>query len=200
MRSCLLLVLLAAATEAQVIYSWEDSEGVHYTDDPARVPKDRRSVQKRVMEGGAESSGLTSTKAPLPPSLGSGPAAPAPIAAPQQPNEREWRDRFIAAYRHIDTLKRSIAALEASLPPRIECAPQPRMAVETASTTNSLSAPGQGPATIPHGRCLGNPLHDRIRLQIAQQGVELKDAKLDLEQLERQASQEAIPREWRRGW
>ena len=48
--------------------------------------------------------------------------------------------------------------------------------------------------------CQVNPLHDQLRVQLAQEAVELKNAELDLEQLDRRASMVAVPREWRRGW
>ena len=192
MRSFIALTLFSASASAQVIYSWEDGEGVHYTDDASQVPKAHRSLQKKVMEAGPESSGLVSNTTPSP---AAAPAAPTSGVAPQQPKEREWRDRFIAAYRHIDTLKRSIGALEASLPPPTTCAPLPRTRVETTPAANgSLGEPLQVTAASPFTRCLGNPVFEKIRIQIVQQGVEPKDAELDLEELECQAVMEAGPR------
>ena len=76
-----------------------------------------------------------------------------------------------------------------------------RKSVETTPAANgALGGPRQGTAASPFTRCLGNPVLEKIRLQIVRQGVEHKGAELDLEQLERQASMEAGPREWRRGW
>jgi hypothetical protein len=36
--------------------------------------------------------------------------------------------------------------------------------------------------------------------ELAQKRVELKDAELDIERLEREATMAQVPREWRRGW
>jgi hypothetical protein len=105
--------------------------------------------------------------------------------------EYQWRDRFINAHARLATLRQSQAALQASLPPRIECVPQP------VPPPGTPAVPG---LTRPPARCQVNALYDQLMVQIAQQGVELKSAEADLEQLERRASMESIPREWRRGW
>lgn len=186
MRSLTLVALIAVPAFAQTVYSWEDGEGVHYTDDLAQVPKEQQQkVEGRVLDARPASSGLAPTPVPAPVvvavATGPGPSS----------NEAEWRERFISARRRIDSVRQGIAALEASLPPRTECVPQPMGMVG-------------GGSVVPTGRfiarCQVNPLHDQLRVQIGQQGVELRNAELDLEQLERWASMYAVPREWRRGW
>lgn len=167
--------VIAVPAFAQTVYTWEDSEGLHYTDDASKVPR-KAKVKGMVSEPLPASAGLKAEPATVA-------IAPAPTAAT---TEYEWRDRFIAAHRRIDTVRKSIAALEATLPPRTECVPQPLVA--------DPSNRGQ----LPY--CQVNPLHDRMRVQLAQEAVELKNAELDLEQLDRRASMVAVPREWRRGW
>ena len=167
--------VLAVPAFAQTIYTWEDSEGLHYTDDASTIPK-KAKVEGRVSDPSPASSGLKAEGAPLA-------VAPVPTAPS---SEYEWRDRFIAAHRRIDTVRKSIAALEATLPPRTECVPQPVVP----NTRN------RGQRTY----CQVNALHDQLRVQLAQEAVELKNAELDLEQLDRRASMVAVPREWRRGW
>ena len=188
MRSLTLVALIAVPAFAQTVYSWEDEEGTHYTDDLSQVPRtSRQKVEAQVIDARPASAGLVSKPAPAQATLAMAPVAPGPSA-----NEAEWRQRFIEARRRIDTVRQGIVALEANLPPRTECVPQPMNVVTS------------GGAVIPNGqfvqRCQVNPMHDRLRVQIAQQGVELKNAELDLEQLERWASMYSIPREWRRGW
>lgn len=178
MRSLTLVALIAVPAFAQTVYEWEDAEGVHYTDDLSQVPKGQKKVEGRVIDARPASTGLVSKPAPV-----------LVAAAPEaKSNEYAWRDRFISARVRIDTIRQNQAALLASAPPRVECVPQPY-------------APSGTPAvTRPVERCQLNYLHDQIMVQVAQLGVELKTAEFDLEQLERRASMESIPREWRRGW
>lgn len=179
MRSLTLVALIAVPAFAQTLYSWEDAEGVHYTDDLSQVPKDQKKVEGRVLDARPVSKGLS---APVQ-------VAVAPAPPPQPSHEAQWRERFITAHRRIATVRATLAALRSSLPPRTECVPQP---LGVAGTT--------GPRTHLVARCQINPLYDQLQVQLAQEGVELKNAELDLEQLERDASLAAVPREWRRGW
>lgn len=186
MRSLTLVALIAVPAFAQTVYSWEDAEGIHYTDDRSQIPKDKK-VEGVVVDPHPASSGLSATPAQAPLTV-----ALAPVA-PSASNEREWRERFVSAHRRIDSAHRTVSALQSSLPARIECVPQPGLrtvATGTASPRHLQSRP----------RCQVNPLYDQLQVQIAQTQVELRDAQLDLEQLDRDASLAAVPREWRRGW
>jgi hypothetical protein len=182
-RTLSLIAVIAVPAFAQTIYTWEDKDGVHATDDLSQVPKARK-VEAMVPEARPASTGLVAPK-------------PAPVAAAPtgQSSEYEWRDLFIAAHRRIDTLRRSIAALEASLPPRVECVPQPVRVVGV----GFVPTPATGARQL-NAYCQVNPIHDQLRVEIAQQGVDLRNAELDLDQLDRRASLMAVPREWRRGW
>ncbi len=212
MRTLFLTALIAVPAVAQTVYSWEDTDGVHYTDDPTQVPK-RGKVEAMLVDAAPSPRSAPRTLAASSPA----PVAPEPTSAPL--NEREWRERFVSANRRITTLRQSLAALESSLPPRTECIPQPLIPVGTVQvgsvggapitaspgsqlvTSNGVTTLVNGrPVFSPAARCQLNPEHDRIQLQIAQKGVELRDAQTDLEQLDRQASYDAVPREWRRGW
>lgn len=201
MRSLTLVAVIAVPVFAQTVYTWEDEDGLHYTDDLSQVPKQQKKVEGVVIDARPASSGLV---APKPASTVA--VAVAPAAADPRLTEYEWRDRFIGAHRRVATLKQSIAALEASLPPRTECIPQQPVTVVSGAGVAVVPAP---PGTVAIGapggrrrlaRCQVNPLHDQLRVQIAQQGVELSAAEAELEQLDRRASMEAVPREWRRGW
>lgn len=188
MRHLLLAVLISASAFAQV-FTWEDKDGVHYTNNPSAVPKGAKA--KKVAEDVS-----APVQAPAIEVAAAAPKpAPSPTASPTSPAnpsvEREWRDRFIQLNRAIATKKQELAALEASLPNKVECVPQPRIAPV---------ANGQVVQQQMVTRCLPNSMYDRIKLQIEQKRVEVKDAENDLEQLDRRASFEAVPREWRRGW
>ena len=144
MRTLCLLVVIAVPVFAQNIYTWEDKDGTHATDDLSQVPKTQK-VEATVPDPKHTSKGLEAPKArPL-----------AAVTTTEASSEYEWRDRFIAAHRRIDTLRRSLAALEATLPPRIECVPQP--------TRPGASVPA-GQATA---RCQVNALHDQLRAHLA---------------------------------
>jgi hypothetical protein len=179
--------VFAVPAFAQNIYSWEDAEGVHYTDDASKIPK-KVKAEARVADAAPVSKGM-STPAPT--------VAVVPASASAS-TEFEWRDAFIAAHRRIVTVRKSLAALEASLPPRVDCVVQPAgLVVVDAQATGTPQQPlqqGRPP------RCQVNRVHDQLRVQIAQEEVQLKNAELDLEQLDRRASMQSVPREWRRGW
>lgn len=190
MRHLLLVALISAPAFAQV-FSWEDGEGVHYTNDASAVPK---GVKVKKVE--AENLGVPASPVPKREEQVELAAAPRPAPAPTSPAnpsvEREWRDRFIQANRAIATKKQELSALEVSLPNKVDCVPQQRVV-----------QPAPGTAAQPFTtttRCVPNSMYDRIKLQIEQKRVELKDAEFDLEQLDRRASFEGVPREWRRGW
>jgi hypothetical protein len=206
----MLLTLLPLTALAQTVYQWEDADGVHVTQDLQQVPVAARSrVQAMTF----------STAAPRP---GGAPddAKPAPAqAAPARTalDEPGWRARFVAVHRRIATLKQGVQALSVSLPPRTECVAQPLVPVGSVVingtpapittgpgsqvvTQNGITQTVDGRVVSPAATCQVNPMHDRIRLQLAQEQVKLKDAEIDLEALDREASAEGVPREWRRGW
>ncbi|MGV3623212.1 MAG: DUF4124 domain-containing protein [Archangium sp.] len=211
MRALTLAALVAAPVFAQTVYSWEDASGVHYTDDPSLVPAKYRKGNATLFD---EKSRPAAVKAQAQVQPTTQPSRPASSG----PDERAWRDRFITANRRITTLEQTITALKTSLPPRTECVPQPLVPVGTVRVDNTTgapitTAPGQqvitqngytvvngGTVYSPAANCQVNREYDRINREIELKQVELKDAKTDLEQLDRQASYDGIPREWRRGW
>lgn len=206
MRAFALVAVLAVPVSAQTVYSWEDADGIHYTDDLSQVPKKGR-IDATLMKAQPAVAVQRS---------------PALTAAPSRPvsnlNEREWRDRFINANRRITTLEQSIAALQTALPARTECVAQPLIPVGTVQlgtqpgapittapgtqvvTNNGYTTVNSGRVYSPAAQCQLNLEHDRMVKEIELKRVELSDAKVDLQQLDRQASYDNVPREWRRGW
>lgn len=183
MRAPILLLALVAFPALAQIYSWEDKEGVHYTDDPSTVPKGvKANRQERQLSRPAVEAVAASPK------LG-------PLNTELPVREREWRDRFIEATRRIQTRKQELGALEASLPAKETCS-QVRQVV-TPTVQGQVAGDAKGQLVT---QCVPNPMYDRIRLQMEQKQVEIREAELDLEQLDRRASMESVPREWRRGW
>lgn len=209
--------LVAVPAVAQTVYSWEDADGVHYTDDPSQVPKKTKKVGAttyQVDNRPRATPAATPVATQRSPGLTAEPSRPA-----AKLDERGWRDRFVTATRRITTLEQGIKALQAALPPRTECVPQPLIPVGTVQVGQQQGAPitttpGQqvvtnnGYTTVVNGnrvyspaaRCQVNAEYDRINREIELKRVELRDAQTDLEQLDRQASYDGVPREWRRGW
>jgi hypothetical protein len=189
-RSFLILVVVSAAPAlSQTVYTWEDKDGIHYTDDINQVPKGQKKVEREQLAPtpAAAPKRAVAVGTPAAPSPAS---APAPASVPEKLDEKAWRDRFINGHRRIQTLKQSIVALEQSLPPRLQCNAVPVVA----------AVPGAAGPAVAQPLCTVNPQHDVLVAEINQRRVALKDAELDLEQLERDSTREQVPREWRRGW
>ncbi len=181
----LTVTLFSSASFAQTIYKWEDASGTHYADSMSAVPKSARNVETmRVVRD-----------APAP--------APTPVPSPAPTvvvhnsngqvwedsaglNESQWRDRFIKANRKIQTLEAQLAAADAN--PLTVCPPP---VVQNGAIVQPAAA---------GGRCVLPNEYEQHRARIAQQKIDLVDARADLEQLERLASEQGVPREWRRGW
>jgi hypothetical protein len=207
-------VIAVPAFAQTAVYSWEDADGVHYTDDPGQVPKQQKRVETMQVDA------VPSPPAPTSVASSQQPATTAPgRPSAGEPFEQAWRERFITANRRIKTLREQISALEATLPPRTECIAQPLIPVGTVQVGSTPGAPivggpgtqvvtANGVTTVVNGqrvfsptaRCQVNGRYDAMRTQIAEKNVELRNAELDLEQLDRQASYDSVPREWRRGW
>lgn len=187
MRLLFIAVLISAPAFAQV-YSWEDRSGLHYTTDARAVPRGARVTMLAKVGRADAAHARPPTERAAPP-----PVAP---ASPTNPSvEREWRDQFIQLHRAIATKHQELSALEVSLPNKVDCVAQPLIAlpeVPQATTT--------APLPFANTRCMPNAMYDRIKLKLEQKRVEVSDAENDLVQLDRRASLEGVPREWRRGW
>lgn len=192
MRLISLAALVAAPVFAQQVYSWEDKDGIHYTDDPSQIPRGTKVASEKL---------AASPKSSAPQAVA--PAATVPVAArsdssvPAAHDERQWRDRFIEAYRRVETLKRNIAAMESTIPTAQTCTTSMR---PVATGTPGSVVGTTGGSVQPVQQCFPNQARDRMLLELAQKRVELKDAELDIDRLEREATMAQVPREWRRGW
>lgn len=188
MRAPIVLALISSFPAfAQNVYTWEDADGFHATDDRSQVPKNVLVDIERMEDPAPAVHPATPVPVVTPT------AATAPAPASPRLDEATWRDRFVESQRRITELKQTIQALNASLPPRMECT----------TYTPAQPAPGTvntGAPLQPVQRCQLNPVHDRIRVQLAKQEVALQLAESDAVRLEREASYAGVPREWRRGW
>lgn len=181
MRSALLLAMLPAVAFAQTVYSWEDTDGLHYTDDLSAVPRGAKGVRAVTVQADPPMSAAPAVKR----------AEPAPAAAPatsREPDEATWRRRFVDGFQRIASLNAHIRSARAALPEPVLCRPVPQ-----------LQAAG-APRGAPVAHCRPNPEYERQVAQIAQLEADVVDAQAHLQQLEREASYAAVPREWRRGY
>jgi len=236
-RLLAILALIALPAAAQTIYSWEDKDGTHYTDDPAMVPNNARmdatllKPKQKAQPQQPDDQQVIALDSPTPAQAQPVVAQPVVTQAPPPSSndiERQWRDRFIEVNRRIETLEKSYYALERSRPQRMECVGQ----TLSPMVTNNQIDPQTGAPVIPAGttmyasnspavvngrvgttttlingrpyvavaNCAVNSEYDRITKEMELTQVQLSDARKDLDQLDRVASQNAIPREWRRGW
>jgi hypothetical protein len=178
-----LLLLLASPAMAQPIYRWLDEEGVtHYTNDAANVPKG----QKAEVTAGDEIS-VISRPAPAKPSsaaeAGSGATAERGFRSEQDLMiEQQWRTAFRDAYSRIVALESTIEGDRRILDRHGGELP-----------LRFFSAPIYGG----FGMGWPEPWYDEIKQRIGQNEAELRRAREALSDLERYASRQAVPREWR---
>ncbi len=180
-RYVLLLLSLGSSALAQPIYRWVDEQGVtHYTNDASSVPRGHRAQVTRGDEISVISARPTQRASASEPSRGT---MAEQNAQPQNVgDEQQWRRAFRDAYARIAELQSAI------------------------ESDRTLERYGRGvPWRFPsspiygHGR-LGwfDPWYDEVEQRIRQNEAELRQAREALDDLERYASREAVPREWRR--
>jgi hypothetical protein len=164
------------------VYRYVDAEGeVHYTNNLSDVPK---GTQVAAVKGG------TLSEISHHPSGMARPSRPSPNArqAPSQ-EEMEWREHFGAARREVSRLEAMVNAdrrLERQLAP----------ASVYAARCGGAMAPAYG---YPQGSfCESVNQLAAVRERLGQEEEALDQARADLDELERRASYEAVPREWRR--
>jgi hypothetical protein len=188
MRPLLLAVMVVGAVPAlaQTVYSWEDADGVHYTDDPAQVPAraTKRSEQKYERSPAPSTPQVTVAVAEQVEreKVAHAEAAKRREEADRQ-SEQAWRERFVTLNRNITSQKDLITRLKAALPA------SPFACAQPLSVGRRVVLP-----------CNGNFEYERQTARIATEQAHLDDLERQLEQLDREASYAAVPREWRRGF
>ena len=179
-----LCLCFAGPARADDFFSWVDDDGsVHYTDDESQVPAAKRK-KARVTQG-AELGEVSKNAVKL--ELPDGPPpkeTPAPVAQPspaatkpEEPAtridpEKTWRTRFGEIHQRIRKLEAQMDADQKELE--------------------------QTPMMLPPTDSTPNPEYARLKNQIRDERITLEDAKKDLDALDHEASQQAVPREWRR--
>ncbi len=192
MKSLPLVMLLAGSAWAQTqepkIYTWVDADGVtHYADSPQGAPKGTRVKQTQ----GEELNVISSDGAPA------ADEAPAPVDVSTRETAREaaraeseWKQRFRTANEKIRKLQQQIETERQAVE---EVNGMPVTRVGYCRNVVRVAANGQVfgvPACNTHADV-------RARAKLENLRADLKVAQRELDDLEREASFAAVPREWR---
>jgi hypothetical protein len=183
----------APALAQDRIYRWVDAGGeVHYTNDPSSIPSARRP-QARVTRGAElmvvqtrpDSPPPRPPAAPAEASTGAPAAAARPLdeGVPPPPgaltgDEARWRDQFKKAHGDVTRLEKA--------------------AQEDRARLADPAANGIPVVLDPRGGVKPNPELDRVKERLTRTEQDLDGARRKLDDLDRQASRESVPREWRR--
>ena len=210
--SLALLLLVGAASTAQTVYRWVDPDGtVHYSDSTQGVPK---GVKVTSTDGDPITSVTSTPTAPVPVA----PAVVAPVAPvrpttlePSAPasGEQYWRAQFKAAHHKVrdieDELQIDTKKVDElnGMPvnSQVRCGTQYVNGV--AYPANGTPPPGMIPAPQAYasqGNCYvyQDPEIQKARDRLVRNRKALEHAREEVDDLERRASSEAVPREWRR--
>jgi len=166
------LATVAALAAAEEVYRWTDEQGeVHYTNDRSTIPEKFRKKAEPVKGGEL----FTVTPSQEGPSRTRAPEASADQGAPAQaPDEESWRRQFREAHQHIADLEKQIA--------------EDRQMLDGGALAPKLT---QGVMKM-------DPRFGETQERIQKNEQELARAREALDDLERKASQEAVPWDWRR--
>jgi hypothetical protein len=185
MRNLILLVIcftFASAALANPVYRWVDAQGVtNYTNDQSKVPKN----VKAVVTSGDEIYVLASDRSSAP---ARAPAMGAPLSGSSgdilSSDERAIANQWRAAFREVHA---RIARLEFEVRADKQLVDDPGRAVGRVASYRFDS----------HPRWTLQPDYLQAQTRLEWNLGELWRARADLEELERAASREAVPREWR---
>ncbi len=184
MRYFILLAMCFQAVPAALanpIYRWVDDQGVpNYTNDPSKIP----AKAKAEVTSGDEIAVIASSRAPSPPALPPTMAVqPGAVSTDiLTPDERAAADQWRAAFREAHA---RIAWLEFEVKTDKQLLDDAGMPITRVSSHRSNNPWSFQPGYL------------QVQLRLHRNLMELKQARADLEELERAASREAVPREWR---
>lgn len=203
-RLTALVLAVSTSAYAQAVYRWADAEGnVHYTDDASTIPKGAAIVATEgepISEMGAPP--LVKKPDPVVAQRDSRPAATSTDPAIPSNSELYWRGQFQGAREKIHRIEDEIATdrrkVENNGLPilhQYSCYPGYGNGVVV---NNGTSYPVN--SATPYGNCIQtiNPEYQRAKDRIELNRRALERAKEELADLERKASFQAVPNEWRR--
>jgi hypothetical protein len=174
--AALAALAVGGAASADPIYRWVDKDGQeHFTNDRASIP----AGEKASITEGDELGELTVSKDPS--------EAPPPRARADRhaddsaaQNEQTWRARFKRVHTHIQELEARVVQDKE----KADGAKDQTLSVD--------STPGPRPY-----RHRADDPQSRTRDQLARDEAALKGAQDELAELERSASRQSVPQEWR---
>jgi hypothetical protein len=117
--------------------------------------------------------------------------------------ESHWRNQFIVVIREVSNTKQRLENQRNTMPSELLC--------QTAAVVPLVPVLPTGMSVLPYSQasqstpgalqtCTPNPEVIRAKQNIFELELKLKEATENLAILEREASRNAVPREWRRGW
>lgn len=174
-------LLLALPAGAQTIYRWIDAQGEeHFTDNPASIPPEYRKAARPMR--GLETGQVSAPQSGAPASGPSAPRSPSGDEAQRRDQEaareKRWREAFRAARERVETLESTLAADRAAVA--------------------DPNAAGMPVRRLIDGTVLPSFEYEAAKQRVARNEAELAKAREALEDLDRSASREAVPQEWRR--
>ena len=203
----LLAVTVSAVGFAQSVYRWQDAHGeIHYTDDPSTIPKGATVVA-------TEGEPISEMGAPAPVRKIEPVIAQRDLKAagnstdPAVPNSSEqyWRGQFRAAREKIHSLEDELASDkhridENGIPVTNRYSCYPGYGNPVGVTNNGVVVGPVNGSPYGAGNCIAtiNPEYQRTKDRIDRNQRAHERAKEELHELERRASFEAVPNEWRR--
>jgi hypothetical protein len=180
MRYSILLAMcfqIAPAALANPIHRWVDDQGVaNYTNDPSNIPSNAKAEET----SGDEIALITS-----PPSSPARAAASAPssVSTGITPDERALENQWRAAFREAHA-RVAIFEVEVEIDKEL---------LEQGGATFSRV----GSHRWDTQRWTPHPGYLLVQVNLQRNLAELRRARADLDELERAASRESVPREWR---
>ena len=170
------LLVTLAASAGEEVYRWVDAAGEeHYTDDASTIPSQFRKSAKKVEEPPVTRMPSTPVRqAPEEPNAGARDREAE--AAAEVEAERRWRSQFGSARRRIADLEQQIQA-----------------------DSEMLDGGTLAPLHNAAGEMVIHPEATAAMRRLSLNEKALVRARQELEDLERRATWEAVPLEWRRG-
>ncbi len=180
--------LAALPALAQPVYRWMDAAGEeHFTDDPSSIPAQYRKGA-RTLRGVDLGHVVPSRPEPAPAVQADRPETSSPAEGAtdagqteqrrEEAREKVWREAFRLAHERVDGLETSLTTDRAAL-------------------TDPVAA-GLPVHRLPNGTVVPSPEFEALKERVALHEAELVKARDSLDDLERRASREAVPRKWRR--
>jgi hypothetical protein len=196
-----LLLCCAPLAQAQTVFKWVDADGTHYTNSPETIPKGATVTA-------TDGEPISNVGKPAPPPDEKRPEAkkPEPVLAsaadPAVPTSAEqyWRGQFKAAREKIAATQDEIAIYRRKVEDPTGLPISGRYTCFHAQPYHYGPVYGPGYVNTQQSGCIQTPDHEyeRAKEKLERNKKLLERAREELADLERRASFEAVPLQWRR--